>query len=209
MEHLDVDEALRLMECSKESLYEDGDREFEPDKSAVSQIFRLIKGMAGSGGRKKRKGRKGPKRFGKGPGGERDMDVDSESDGEEGEDEALSIVDIRSRIMTAGFTEAQLMDTIAEVGFLYFFARHLSYLFFSSMRILMYGRRSLEARRFAFCNVMISCCCFSGFALAFVYSLFNILFHYVLVIFCGRLERVSVCMHIQYPVYNYAYRYMD
>jgi DNA replication licensing factor MCM7 len=111
VEHPDVDEALRLMECSKESLQEDADKDFEPDKSAVSQIFRLIKAMATGDKTTKRKPKRRQKRFGKGPGIERDMDVDSDED----DDDELSMVDIRSRVMTAGFTEVQLMDTIAQV----------------------------------------------------------------------------------------------
>ena len=109
VEHGDVDEALRLMECSKESLEDDEDREYEPDRSVISQIFRLIKNMAGEGGSKRRKRQR---RLGKGPGGERDMDVDSSED-DEGE---LALIDVRSRILGAGYTEAQLDDTIAEVG---------------------------------------------------------------------------------------------
>ncbi|KAH0830689.1 minichromosome maintenance protein mcm7p [Lanmaoa asiatica] len=107
VEHGDVDEALRLMECSKESLEDDEYKEYEPDRSVISQIFRLIKNMAGEGGGK---GRKKPRRFGKGPGGERDMDVDSSED----DDGELALIDVRSRVLGAGYTEAQLNDTIAE-----------------------------------------------------------------------------------------------
>lgn len=80
VEHNDVDEALRLMEVSKESLYEDEDRERDPDRTDTSQIFRLIKDMANDrkGGRKAKRRR----RIGKGPGGERDMAVDDDSDDE-------------------------------------------------------------------------------------------------------------------------------
>lgn len=109
VEYGDVDEALRLMECSKESLQDDADKDHEPDKSAMSQIFRLIKAMAGArGGRPNKR----QKRFGRGPGRERDMDVDDE---DEDNEEELSMVDIRARISTAGFTEAQLMQTIVAV----------------------------------------------------------------------------------------------
>jgi DNA replication licensing factor MCM7 len=55
---------------------------------------------------------RGEKRFGKGPGGERDMDVDS--DDEDGS--ILSMMDIRARVLSAGYTEAQLMETIAAVS---------------------------------------------------------------------------------------------
>ncbi|CAA7271618.1 unnamed protein product [Cyclocybe aegerita] len=104
--HSDVDEALRLMECSKESLQDEEDREVEVDQTPISKIFRLVKDMAGSGGSGQRSKRQ--KRFGKGPGGERDMDVDS--DEEDGK--VLSVLDIRARVISAGFTEAQLMETI-------------------------------------------------------------------------------------------------
>lgn len=107
----DVDEALRLMECSKESLHDDDEKEYEPDRSVVSQIFRLIKSMANEGGRKRRKRQK---RFGRGPGGEREMDVDSDEDEDDGDE--LPLIDVRSRVLGAGYTEAQLNDTIAEVS---------------------------------------------------------------------------------------------
>lgn len=107
----DVDEALRLMECSKESLHDDEDKEYEPDRSVVSQIFRLIKSMSNEGGRKRRKRQK---RIGRGPGGEREMDVDSDEDEDDGEE--LPLIDVRSRVLGAGYTEAQLNDTIAEVS---------------------------------------------------------------------------------------------
>ncbi|KAG6844920.1 hypothetical protein H0H87_002404 [Tephrocybe sp. NHM501043] len=110
VERDDVDEALRLMSCSKESLQEDTDKEYEPDRSNTSQIFRLIKSMMHSSDRTpKRRPQRRQKKFGKGPAGERDMDVDSDDD-----DDELSMVDIRARVMNAGFTEAQLMETISE-----------------------------------------------------------------------------------------------
>ncbi len=111
----DVDEALRLMECSKESLQEDNEKEFEPDKSATSQIFRLIKEMAGVGRTSARKSkRRKTKRLGKGPGGQRDMDIDSDESDEDAEE--LSMVDIRARVIKAGYTEVQLMQTITNVS---------------------------------------------------------------------------------------------
>ncbi|KAH9483929.1 DNA replication licensing factor mcm7 [Psilocybe cubensis] len=107
VEHADVDEALRLMECSKESLVDEDDRDIDIDRSPISRLFRLIKDMTGlsesSGGRAKRQ-----KRLGKGPGGERDMDVDSEEE----DGRVLSLVDIRARALSSGYTEAQLMETI-------------------------------------------------------------------------------------------------
>lgn len=112
--HPDVDEALRLMECSKESLQEDSDKEHEPDKSAVSQVFRLIKGMASGENKPPPKVQRKQKRLGKGPGGERDMDVD---DSEEEDTDELSMVDIRARVMNAGWSEVVLMETISQVCF--------------------------------------------------------------------------------------------
>jgi len=110
VEHADVDEALRLMEVSKESLQEDADKEYETDKSVVSQIFRLIKGMAvrGENGNSPRKSKR--RRLGRGPGRERDMETDSD---EEESVEELALIDIRARVLRAGFTEAQLNQTIA------------------------------------------------------------------------------------------------
>ncbi|KAK0239767.1 MCM2/3/5 family-domain-containing protein [Armillaria nabsnona] len=110
VDYSDVDEALRLMECSKESLYEDDEQEREPDKSAVSQIYRLIKSMKDNLDDDENtpvKRRRTTKRIGKGPGGERDMDVDEPESGP-----VLSMVDVRARVTTAGYTEAQLVETI-------------------------------------------------------------------------------------------------
>ena len=112
----DVDEALRLMAASKESLHDDGEDADArgADRSDTSRIYRIIKDMAeaavaaGAG----RMLRKRPRRLGRGPDRERDM--------EDGEDDAapdsLSMVDIRARVLSAGYTEAQLMTTIQEVG---------------------------------------------------------------------------------------------
>ncbi|KAF8965237.1 MCM-domain-containing protein [Flammula alnicola] len=93
---------------TKESLRDEEDREPEVDKSAISKLFRLIKDMAGSR-EDKNKRPKHHKRLGKGPGGERDMDVDS--DEEDGS--VLSMMDIRARALSAGYTEAQIMETIS------------------------------------------------------------------------------------------------
>lgn len=111
VEHSDVDEALRLMECSKESLQDEDDKEHELDKSPISQIFRLIKSMSGSGGNGS-KGSRRSKRLGKGPGGERDMDIDSENE----DSTVLSMTEIRARVLSSGFNEAQLMETITAVS---------------------------------------------------------------------------------------------
>ncbi|KAH7889611.1 minichromosome maintenance protein mcm7p [Phlebopus sp. FC_14] len=107
VQHDDVDEALRLMECSKESLHDDEEQEYEPDRSIVSQIFRLIKNMAGEGGRRRSKRQR---RLSKGlrEGGGMDVDEDQDDEGE------LALIDVRSRVLGAGYTEAQLNDTIAE-----------------------------------------------------------------------------------------------
>ncbi|KAF6764049.1 minichromosome maintenance protein mcm7p [Ephemerocybe angulata] len=102
--HADVDEALRLMECSKESLEDEDEDAQDFDRSAASQIYRLIKGML------TRKTKPMPKRFGRGPERQRDMDVDD--DDEEEEEDTLSMVDVRARVLNAGWTEAQLMDCV-------------------------------------------------------------------------------------------------
>lgn len=109
VERPDVDEALRLMECSKESLMDEESVEREVDHSINSQIFRLIKSMA------QPRVDEQEQRLGKGPGGERDMDIDpGEEDGA-----ILSMMDIRARVLSAGFTEAQLMETIKVVCIFY------------------------------------------------------------------------------------------
>jgi DNA replication licensing factor MCM7 len=113
----DVDEALRLMAVSKESLVDESEREGgDMDRSATSRIFRLIKDLADQArvnlgtGRRSRK----VKRLGRGPNRERDMDVDSGED-EDGEEE-VSLVEVRRRIQGAGFTETQLQETIDSVS---------------------------------------------------------------------------------------------
>lgn len=101
VDHSDVDEALRLMDCSKESLYDEDEEEREPDKSMVSQIWRLIKGMRNR--RPQKKMRRG-----------RGMPADDSDD--EAVD-TLKMVDIRARVVTTnGHTEAQLMETINKVS---------------------------------------------------------------------------------------------
>ena len=143
VEHSDVDEALRLMDCSKESLRDEDDREPDVDSSYISRIYRIIKEMAGTGGSKRPRR---AKRMGKGPAGERDMDVDSDED-EDGT--VLSMLDMRARVLGAGFTEAQFMETITAVSN---FDRCISIsayvpVLFPSMRILMYGSGSQEVPR--------------------------------------------------------------
>ncbi|EPQ57870.1 MCM-domain-containing protein [Gloeophyllum trabeum ATCC 11539] len=117
--HLDVDEALRLMECSKESLLEDAEKERDPDQSPQSKIYRIMKDMAKAGrgsGKKRKTVQSRKKRLGKGPGGERDSDVDMDEDYDDSGDEGMEeipIVQIRARVLAAGFTEVQLNDTIS------------------------------------------------------------------------------------------------
>ncbi|KAI0720419.1 MCM-domain-containing protein [Fomitopsis betulina] len=117
VDHEDVNEALRLMEVSKESLHEDEDEERDHDQSATSKVYRLIKDMASdrrAGGKSKRRKRR-VKRLGKGASGENDMDVDDEPESSDQEDlDELSMVDIRARVLRSGFTEAQLMETIVQ-----------------------------------------------------------------------------------------------
>ncbi|SRR6266403_4678404 len=120
--HADVDEALRLMEASKESLRDDdgeGDGAGgDADRSDTSRIYRIIKDMAqaasAAGGSGRRATRRRSQRLGRGPDGERDYA--EEEDGEEGALDVLSIVDIRARVLRAGYTEPQLMTTIQEVS---------------------------------------------------------------------------------------------
>jgi len=121
----DVDEALRLMDCSKQSLVEeDDDAQGKHDRSTASEIFRIIKKLAAAGtaketakGNKKSQRRR---RLGRGPGGQRDMDVDDEpedsDDDEEGFGQAHSLVEIRARVLRAGFSEAELMNAITQVS---------------------------------------------------------------------------------------------
>jgi DNA replication licensing factor MCM7 len=105
VEIVDVDEALRMTEASKESLYDDEEKEFEGDRSIVSKIYRIILSMVPA---ERRGGR-----LGRGPARERDMDVDEE-EGEEGQE--VSMVDVRARVLAKKFTEEQLRQTIQEVG---------------------------------------------------------------------------------------------
>ena len=131
----DVDEALRLMEVSKESLYEDEEKDFDHDRSAVSKIYRLIRDMAIASKKTGRKPKR-QRRLGKGPGGERDnMD-------DEDEDEELSLVDVRARVLQAGFTEAQLMETVIAVrepSSTFVLNLNLITFLFHSMRTMMSG----------------------------------------------------------------------
>jgi len=104
-----------LMEVSKESLLDDEDKDIDTDRSSESQVYRLIREMAHRT-KSKRKTTRRPKRFGRGPGGERDHDIDMDQDesSDDGDEDELSMVEIRSRALGAGYTEAQLMNTIVQ-----------------------------------------------------------------------------------------------
>ena len=80
----DVDEALRLIEVSKASLYSDSGR--GEDQSPSSKIYNLIRGM-------------------------RDSGAAAAGDGNQGE---LSIKKVRERIIAKGFTEDQLQQALEE-----------------------------------------------------------------------------------------------
>ena len=105
----DVDEALRLMDVSKSSLYEHqaGRNGGGEDQTDTSKIFRIVKDMA----------TKGDRRQGRGGGRGRGLqDEDEEGDEDDEELEELAMVDVRARVLAKGFTETQLMDTVLEVG---------------------------------------------------------------------------------------------
>ena len=161
MEHSDVDEALRLMECSKESLQDEEDKEPDLDKSPISQVFRLIKSMAGSGDEGSMRTKR-PRRLGKGPDGERDMDIDSDDDST-----VLSITEIRARVLSSGYNEAQLMETITTVSLsgLYDNVKFLT--IFISMKILEFWSVWLIIQRFNLSSCFVAC--------VFVYVLYLII----------------------------------
>lgn len=99
----DVDEALRLMECSKASLHEhDANRQTGDDHTTTSKIFRIIKDMAAAP-RQARQGRRG--------------DSIEDDDTEDEELTELSMIDVRARVLAKGFTETQLMEAILEVSY--------------------------------------------------------------------------------------------
>lgn len=114
VERGDVDEALRLMEVSKESLYEDEDKERKGDQSEVSRVFRLIKDIfTREGALRRKKPTRRTARMGKGPNREREMAVDSDEDEAS---EEMSMVDVRSQVLGAGHSEAVFMQTVREVS---------------------------------------------------------------------------------------------
>lgn len=106
------------MEASKESLLEEEQREDGSggDRSTASRVYRLIRDMFDKG----KKGKKRPfmrkKRFGRGPDRERDQDMDVDADSDDEDEGTLSMVDVRARVLAAGFTEVDLMNTVTEVS---------------------------------------------------------------------------------------------
>lgn len=139
------------MEASKESLRDDdgegdGAGGGDADRSDTSRIYRIVKDMAkavasvaggaGAGGR--RATRRRPQRLGRGP--DRERDYAEEEDGEEegGALDVLSMVDIRARVLRAGYTETQLMTTIQEVSK---GRRPLGRLYFSSFLFSFWGTK--------------------------------------------------------------------
>lgn len=98
----DVDEALRLMEVSKSTLYEHQmNSHTGEDQTDASKIFRIIKDMA-TAPRAAKKARRGRR-------------VSDETSEEEEDLDELSMVDVRSRVLAKGFTETALMETLIEV----------------------------------------------------------------------------------------------
>jgi len=99
----DVDEALRLMEVSKSSLYEHQMTQNNgEDQTDASKIFRIIKDMA-TAPRAAKKARRGRR-------------VSDETSEEEEDLDELNMVDVRSRVLAKGFTETALMETLIEVS---------------------------------------------------------------------------------------------
>jgi len=142
--HADVDEALRLMEASKESLRDDngeGDGAGgDADRSDTSRIYRIVKDMAqaaaaAAAGSGRRATRKRAQRLGRGPDRERDHAEDEDGE-EEGALDVLSMVDVRARVLSAGYTETQLMTTIQEVrafGRFWWLVLNVLFLFFGAV----------------------------------------------------------------------------
>ncbi|KAK4205218.1 putative DNA replication licensing factor [Triangularia verruculosa] len=95
----DVDEALRLIEASKESLaMDDGNRSGRRGLNASSKIFNLVKGLADSGAC-------------------RAEDAGEEEEEEENENEfgvELSLRKVKERVIAKGFTENQWLTALEE-----------------------------------------------------------------------------------------------
>jgi DNA replication licensing factor MCM7 len=113
VEIADVDEALRLIEVSKASLYDDDEdaKARDTDQTDTSKIYKLIQSMAKAG----RKSRSKKDRIGRPSRGHDDM---SEDENEAGLEEELSLKDVRSRVIAKGFTLAQLTVSRASLPFL-------------------------------------------------------------------------------------------
>ena len=92
VETSDVEEALRLIDVSKASLYHSSRPRGDTgdDQSPVSKIFRLLREMAFQAGQEEAEQR-GPPRLGE-----------------------LSLPDVRARVLAAGWVEAQLQEALFE-----------------------------------------------------------------------------------------------
>ncbi|TIB99909.1 MCM-domain-containing protein [Wallemia mellicola] len=90
VEAADVDEALRLLDVSKASLYEskDGNRA-DNDMTSTSKIWRIMRDL-------------------------RRINAAGKGDADEDELLELNLRDVRDRVLAKGFTEDSLMDTINE-----------------------------------------------------------------------------------------------
>ena len=111
VETADVDEALRLMEVSKASLYEHDDNgNRNVDRTSASKIFQLIKGMAAAGlGRKPLGGQGGGRKLGRGPAA---MEVDDGDDGGNAFNPEQVMREVKDRVIAKGFTEDELNECV-------------------------------------------------------------------------------------------------
>lgn len=103
----DVDEALRLIDVSKASLYDDDDRAKETDTSETSKIYKLIRAMANENKQDRPRRTRGSQRMGKGP-ARMDEDMEDSDDEETGFTSEQSLREIRERVFAKGFTQDQL-----------------------------------------------------------------------------------------------------
>lgn len=113
VEIADVDEALRLMEVSKSSLFDEEDRDREHDTTDVSKIFRLIKDMASSGAGRRTVSLSRARKLGKGPQDDREQEMDLDEDSDDDMNGAgfraeQNMREVRERVFAKGFTEYQL-----------------------------------------------------------------------------------------------------
>ncbi|KAM0746072.1 ATP dependent DNA helicase [Meredithblackwellia eburnea MCA 4105] len=100
VERPDVDEALRLMEVSKSSLWRDEDRDAHAagmDQTVTSKIYNIIKQIKQRGGARVQRD---------GEGEEEDMDLDDAFG------VALSLREVREQVLAKGFTEGQLTECV-------------------------------------------------------------------------------------------------